>query len=233
MAGRFLDLIGTVYSRIRIGLSGPSVAAESGEVAARNAADTDYAAIRASLVRVFGDDIELNAGASGAGADWIMTLARPDTGMANDLRIVLPPGNPSPGQALTVANYSAGVVTLTYTTVAAGDDKVMVDTTTLNFDSSSPLAMFTKPANAIVVRQEVIIDTPFDGTPSLSIGIAGDTSKYLGATQVNLTESARTVFEVNAGRVAPGGTEDMIATYAANGATVGIARLLTYYTIPA
>src|SRR5690606_42115492 len=64
--GKFANLLGTVLDRFQLGLTGPLLKADSGQISARNADDTDYVALRAALVRVFGDAIELNAGAAGA-----------------------------------------------------------------------------------------------------------------------------------------------------------------------
>ncbi|MCS7001219.1 MAG: hypothetical protein NZ518_00065 [Dehalococcoidia bacterium] len=230
---RYLDIIGTVFSRFRLGLTGPYVKNESGSIAARNSQDNAYAAIRAALAQIYGDDIELNAGASGSGANRRMTLRRPSTGMARDITIVFPAGDPAPNQAVTVASFNSttGVVELSYTTIASGDDKIVVDTTTLSHGSSSPVSMFTKPANAVILKVEVIIDTAFNGSPSLSVGISGDTSKYMASTHVDLTAPAETVFEVAPGKPASG-SEAIIATYAAGGATAGSARILTHYVIP-
>lgn len=232
MEGRYLDLIGTVFSRIRLGLVGPWLKDESGQIATRNPADDDYVALRTALVRVFGDDIELNAGAAGSGADRTMTLRRPDTGMSQDITIVMPAGSPAPGQALTVASFGSGVVVLEYSSIASGADKIILETTTVDFNSSSPVTMFTKPANAIVDRVKVVIDESYDGTPSLSVGIGGSPSKYMGSNQVDLTKAATTVFEVDPGEPAVGTTEDLIATLAAGGATVGSARVIVAYCIP-
>lgn len=232
MAGRYMDLIGTVFNHIRLGLNGPWVKDESGQIATRNQADDGYAALRSALVRVFGNDIELNAGAAGSGADRVMTLRRPATGMTQDITIVLPPGSPAPGQALSVASFSAGVVTLEYASLATGADKVILETTTVAFGSTSPVTMFTKPENAIIDRVKVVIDTPFNGTPQLSVGISGTTSKYLASTQVDLTKPAKTVFEVDPGEQAVGSTEDLIATYTAGGASAGSARVIVAYCIP-
>lgn len=227
------NLRGTLGNLFGLGLSGPAIKNESGELAVRDAEDTDYAAVRTALVKVYGDDIQLNAGAAGSGSDWIMTLRRPSTGMASNLVIVMPPGNPTPGQVLSVASFSSGVVVLQYTTVSGGPTNIVgVDSTTLAFGSTSPLAMFTKPANAIVSKVRVIPDESFDGTPGLSIGITGQTSKYMASNQNDLTAAAGTVFEVDLGLPPTGGTEDLIATYSAGGASAGSARILVDYVVP-
>jgi len=106
-----------------------------------------------------------------------------------------------------------------------------IDTTSLAFDSTSPVTMFSTGAADIIDEVDVIVDTAFDGTPSLSIGITGSINKYMSATQVDLTAAATTTFKVCSGLAAQG-IEALIATYAAGGATVGAARINVKYVTP-
>lgn len=231
--GVFKNLLGTVLDRFGLGLAGPMVKNESGQVALRDTDDAAYVALRAALVRVFGDAIELNAGATGAGADRVMRLLRPDTGMSTNIDIVMPSGVPTPDDEIYVVSYSSGVVTLGYRNGGAGaTNMVHMDETDLVFGSTSPLALVTKPANGLVPVVKVIIDETFDEAPQLSIGIAGETSKYGSATHIDLTAPAGTVFELDYGEPATGSTEDIIATYASDGATEGAARIQVYFVIP-
>lgn len=232
MSGSWKDLIGTVLGKIQLGIGGPFVKGNSGVVEARNAADAAYASLRAALFATYGDDFELNAGAAGSGDDWKMSIRRPSTGMTHALIFVMPDGDPAPGQALTVASLVGDVVTFEYTTIAAGTDKIVVDTTSLAFGSSSPVSMFTLPANAVVLEVKVIIDTTFDGTPSMSVGISGTTSKYMSSTHVDLKAAAGTSFSVSPNVAASGSTEALIITYSAGSATAGAARVLVSYCIP-
>ena len=235
--GRMSDLLGTLIDSFQIGKGGPRIKRNGNNIDLRNAADNAYinlivATLQAAGIDVTGNDIRLNSDAAGAGDDRVMTLRRPSTGMANDLTIVLPAGNPSPGQAMTVASFAGNVVTLEYTTVAGGNDKAVWDTTSLAFGDSSPKAMFNLPANAVVLAVKVIIDTQFNGAPELSIGISGTPSKYMGTGQVDLTAAAGTVFEVAPALAAVGSVEALIATYSAGGASAGAARILVGYVIP-
>lgn len=231
--GVFKDLLGTLQTSFQHGIGGVRTKSDSGVLQARNAADNAFAAMAAALFQTYGDDFELNSGATGSGDSWKMTIRRPSTGMTHDLIFVFPDEDPAPNQALTVASLVGDVITLQWTTIAAGTDKVVVDTTTLVFGSSTPLAMFTLPANGVVLRVEAIIDTPFNGTaPSASVGIAGTTSKYMGAGQVNLKADAGTVFEVTPAVAANGATENLIITYAPDSSSAGSARFLVYYAIP-
>jgi len=229
----FKNLAGTVLSAFKLGLTGPALKNESGAVAARNSGDTDYANIHAELVRLFGEYIELNAGAAGSSADWWMRLERPTTGMTTNIRIILPTGTPTPDDEIYVVSYSTGVVTLGYRASSTGaTNQVHVDSTALAFGTSSPVALVTKPANALVAWVKIIIDTSFDEQPTVSVGIAGQTSKYVAASHVDLTAPAGTVYEIDMGLVADGSTEDIIATYSADSATVGAARIQVAFVLP-
>lgn len=231
MANKFLsDLAGTALNFFQIGIGAAALRlkAVSGKIRARNPGDTADVPLVGSVLAASGDDIQLNEDAAGSGADWLYTLRRPSSGMSGPVVLTLPPDNGSPSQVLS----TDGSGVLSWITVAGGNDKPVVDTTTLAFGASSPLAMFTLPANAVVRKVSVVIDTAFNGAPSLSVGITGQTSKYLGSTQVDLTAAAGTVFEVDPGVAPSGSPENLIATYAAGGATQGSARILVEYVIP-
>lgn len=230
--GKYSDLLGTLQSKFRLGLGGPQVKNSSGVIEARDAADSAYAQMRMILAAITGNDIVLNEQSTDSGASWKYTLRRPSTGMTHAITVVMPSGDPAVGQALTVSDFTANVITLQWTTVAGGADKVVVDTTTLAFGDASPKTLFTLPASNVILWVQVIVDTAFNGTPSLSVGISGQTSKYLASTQVDLTATAGTVFEVAPGLTAAGGTEALIATYAAGGASAGSARILIAYVQP-
>ena len=230
MAGRFLDLLGTSYGKLQVGIDAAALnlKAVAGKFRARNKADSADVPVVGSVIAASGDFLELNEDAVGAAADWKYTLARPAAGMTANRTIVLPPDAGTPGFAVV----TDGAGNWSYVAVAAGNDKIITDTTTLAFGSVSPLAMFNLPATAVIDEVKVVIDTPFNGTPSLSIGIAGTVSKYLSATQVDLTQAAGTSCEVDPALASAAGIEAMIATYAAGGATAGSARLLVSYSIP-
>jgi hypothetical protein len=227
--GRFLDLLGTSYTKLQIGLNSTGLALKvaSAKLRARNTADSADAPLIGSVIGASGDQIQLNEDAAGSGADWLMTINRPASGMTAAVNLTLPPTVGSTGQALTT-DGSTGA--LSWTSIATGNDKVITDTTSIAFGTGSPLTMFTLPANAIVQRVRVIVDTAFNGTPSLSVGISGTTSKYMSATAVDL--SVATTWEANPGLASVGTTEAIIATYAAGGATVGAGRIELDYCNP-
>lgn len=233
MADLWEDLIGTSLGKLQHGIGGPFSKNVSGDLAARDPTDASYVAMRMALAKIFGNDIQLNSGATESGASWIMTLSRPSAGMTGDVQIIMPPDlAPSVNQALTIASISSGVITLQWATIAAGTDKIVVDTTTLAFGTSSPITMFTAPANAEILVVELVIDTAFNGTPTLSVGVSGTTSKYAPTSAWDLTAAAKTRFKYHPNEPASGSTAALIATYSAGGASAGAAHILTWYCIP-
>jgi hypothetical protein len=229
------DLAATALTFFKIGLGSTAVRLKNASaiLRIRNAADSADLPIVASKVSASGDDMELNEDAAASGADWKMTLRRPSSGMSEARVFVFPAGNPSVGQELYVASYSGGVATLDYRTGTGGADQPATDTTTLAFGDSSPVALFTKQANALVKLITVIIDTPFNGTaPTLSIGIVGTTSKYAATSQIDLTAAAGSVFEIAPEVAATVGTEALIATYAPDSSSAGSARILIDTVVP-
>ncbi len=233
MSGTFLDLRGTSFPEFQIGLLGPLLKAASGDIEARTADDSGYAALAAELFKTYGDDFELNAGATEAGDDWKLTLRRPSTGMSHNLIVVFPSADPAPGQLLGVASLAGDILTLQWISSGSGADKVGMEVTAIAFGDSSPVAMFSLPATAVIDKIKVIVDEPFDGAPQLSIGISGQTSKYMAANQIDLTDAAATAFQVSPNLPAAGIIEALIATYSAGGATEGSGRILVYYGEPA
>lgn len=242
---RWIDLVGTLTRRVQFGIGRAFIYGnDAGGLDVRNAADSAFASVNvagvtasgdveAATVNVTGDSISLNSDYTETGDDYGYDIGRPDSGQAQTFRLNLPANNPTTGQALLVTAIASGVIDTEWGTVAGGNDKVVTDTTSLVFGSSSPVTMFTLPANAVVLRVRLIIDTAFNGTaPQVSIGISGTASKYMAANQNDLKAAAATVFEVTPGLTANGSTEDLIATYAADSSSAGAARIEVDYVIP-
>lgn len=225
--GLWSDLLGTTKSLFRLGKSGVTLKDSSGNLLVRNNADGADASVTASQVKVSGNNIQLNSAAAGSGADWLMTLARPSSGMTAAVTFTLPATAGSTGQAIT----TDGSGNLTFTSITTAQS-ITVDTTALAFGTSSPVTMFTLPANAVVHEVEVVVDTAFDGTPTMTVGKSGSTSKYMGSTDNDLTAAAATVFTSHPGQTPVGSTEALIITYSAGSATVGAARVNVHYSVP-
>lgn len=225
---RFLDLRGTFSTIIRLGLAGLQLKSVGGKIRARNAADDADAPLVGSTIAASGDSITLNEDAAGSGSDYALTLSRPAAGMTQNLTFTLPADYGTAGYAM-VTDGAGG---LAFASSAAATNLEATDTTDLAFNSTGTVAMFQLPANAVVRLVAIVIDEAFDGTPSLSIGVTGELSRYLGSTQVDLTYAAGTVFEVDPSAAAEATAQDLVATYSAGGATEGAARMLVSYVIP-
>jgi hypothetical protein len=228
MAGMFSDLWGTTKAYFKIGgTTGVRLKNSSGNLLVRNTGDSADAEVTASKVNVSGNSVVLNSDAASTGADWKATIQRSSTGMTADLLLTLPVDDGTPGQVLS----TDGTGVLSWASAGSTASATKQDTTSLAFNSASPVTMFSTGAGDIISRVEVIVDTAFDGTPTMSVGVAGTTSKYMGTTDVDLTAVATTSFEVHPGLTAAG-VESLITTYAAGGATAGAARVIVHYATP-
>lgn len=224
------DILGTVNGYFRLGLAGVRLKNVAGDLAVRNAADAADAAVTASKVNISGDVLDLNSDAAGSGADWKYTLQRPASGMSGAVTLTLPTSDGSPNQVM--ATDGSGV--LSWVSAASTAQCATVDTTTVNYNSSSPVTGFTLPANAVVDEVEVIVDTPFEGTsPTLTLGTSGTPAKYLGTTDSDLTAAAKTRFVVHPNEAAVGATEDLQIAVGGSDLTAGSARVLVKYSVPA
>ena len=234
MAGRYLDLLGTIFAKIQLGLGGPQIKGDqvTPSVQARLADDSDFCALQAALFSTFGDDFELNAGAAGSGADWKLTFSRPSTGMTHNLQVIWPPADPAADQVLAVQSLVGDVLTLKWSTVAAGNDKTMCDVTTVHFGDASPIAMFALPSGSDISLVRTTIKTAFNTAATISVGTSGSPSKYLPTTATDLQATAKTSFDYVPGEDPPGSIENLQTTYSAASATVGEARIYVFYSIP-
>jgi hypothetical protein len=231
MAGSFLDVLGTLRGYFQIGLGGPKVKNSSGVVALRNSADSADAAATASAIALSGaTPLVLNANATESAGSFKTNIAAPTAGMTADLTWTFPSAPGTTGQVL--ATDGAGNLTLASAGSTSACDKLHSESVV--FGSSSPITMFSTGSGDIIDEIEVVVDTPFTGgtPPSLSIGISGTTSKYMAATDVDLTQAATTTFKVHPGLPAQG-VEALIATYVANSSSAGAARIITHYSTPA
>jgi hypothetical protein len=208
-------LIGTQTGRWVLGLTGVSIKNNAGVLDVRNNADSAYADVKAQSVTVFNNTAgfgnKIQTGATQA-ADYTYTLPL-DDGTA--------------GQVLE----TDGTGVLSWVSAGSTAQCWTVDSTDFAFGSSSPITMFTLPANAVIDKVSIIVDTAFDGTPTLSVGVnGGSASKYAGSGDSLLTVADR--YDIP-NQIAPVGvTEDLEITYAAGGATVGAGRVLVTYAVP-
>lgn len=234
MSGIWEDLLGTSKTKLQIGLATTASVLKSitGGFAVRNSADNADAALTASTLNTSDTltGITINSAAAGSGADWKLTLQRAVTGMTAAYNFIFPATVGSPGQVLTTDGVTGAT---SWTTAASTASNLNSDTTDLAFGSSSTVAMFTLPANAIIAWIDTIPDTPFDGTANFTVGTSGSPSKYVGTGDTNLQLATTAVQQVHPGLAADGSSEALIITYSAGGATVGAARVIVYYSVPA
>lgn len=224
------DLLGTTRAYFRLGFAGPRLKDTSGSLTVRNPGDSADADVTGAILHASGEYIEINSDAADTGTDRKLTL-RKNTAASAPLTVDFPPAKGTDGYLLRQkAGTASNVVELEFVAPAGGSSAgLLAETTSLAFGASSPVTMFTQSATAVIDRIQVVIDTAFDGAPSASVGIVGTTSKYMSATDLDLTAAAETVFEVHPGKPAPGGSENLIITYSAGGASAGAARFLVYY----
>ena len=224
----FADLIGTTLNFFRIGKTGPRLKDDSGNLSVRDSGDTADVEVTASQFNASSDvGLVINSDAAGAGDDWKLTLQRASTGMTADVTLTLPVDDGTAGQILS----TDGSGNLSWVSAGSTAACLTIDTTTLAFGASSPVSLFTLPANAVIDHVDVIVDTVFDGTPTVTVGVSGDTARYFGAGDALLGEVA--VYRTHPGIEANVSTEALIATYSAGGATAGSARILVAYSVPA
>jgi len=224
----FADLIGTTLGYFRIGKTGPRLKDNSGALDVRNSADGAYVDVTADQFNAASDvGLVINSDAAETGADWKFTLQRAATGMTGNVVITLPDSDGSPGQVLS----TDGTGVTSWISAASTAASLTLNSTTISFGDASPVTLFTLPANAIIDHVDVIVDTVFDGTATVTVGVAGDTARFMGAGNNALSEIA--VWRTHPGIEAVGTTEALIATYSAGGATVGSARVIVAYAVPA
>jgi hypothetical protein len=219
---------GTTKTSFGVGLTGPKLKQSGNNLLVRNNADGADSEITASKVNISGESFVLNSDAAGAGADWTYTFLRPTSGMTAAVSLTLPVDDGTAGQVLSTDG--AGV--LSWVSSGSTSHLTARDTTTVAFGTSSPVTMFTLPANAVLEKVQVIIDTAFDTAATVTVGIVGTTSKYSGTSDVNLQATAESVFTVFSGKSPSGSTEAIIATYVASGASAGSARVIVDYSVP-
>lgn len=225
--GLWADLFGTTKTAFQIAIGGVRLKNSSANLLVRNSADSADSNITAAKVSISGEILEVNSDAAGSGADWKYTIQRPTSGMGAAVVLTLPVDDGTASQVLSTDG--SGVLSWVSAGSTAASEKI--DTTSLAFGTSSPVAMFTDGAADIIERIQIIVDTAFNGTaPTVTIGISGTTSKYSGTGDVDLKTVG--VYEIHPG-IAAAGAEALIATYVADSSSAGAARILVMYATPA
>lgn len=222
--GIWSDFLGTTASYFKLGLSGVRLKNSSGNLAVRNSGDSADAQITASQLNNTGSDVLI-------GSAHILTMSQ-NASQSAALQVIWPAAKATDGQVMAQkASTASGVLEFELVSAASTAACDKCDTTSLAFNSSGTVNMFSTGAADIIDRVEVIVDTAFDGTtPSMSVGISGTVSKYMASSQVDLTTVG--VYEVHPGKTAQG-VEALVATFTAGGgASAGAARVLVYFNTP-
>jgi hypothetical protein len=223
----FMDLKGTSQLLFQLGKGGPKLKNASGLFEARNAADSAYVDLTAAILKAASDSIELNSDAAGSGADWKMTLARPASGMTAAVTYTLPAA-PVNGYVLSTDGSGA----LSWVAPASTSNSATADSTTVLFTDSSPVSLFTLPANALIDRIQIIIDTPFDDAATITVQGVTSSRNYALAGESDLQGAARDVFQVHPGFTPDVASDVLQATLTPGSSTQGECRVVVYYVIP-
>jgi len=205
-------IAGTSVGSFIIGLTGVKLKNTSGNLEVRNNADTAYADITGKDVTIHGGTygVKLTANASQA-ADYALTL---------------PVDDGSVGQVLSTDGSGA----LSWVSAASTASDWKADSTSFAFGSGTTVTAFTLPANAIVDRVSIIVDTAFDAG-QLSVGVnGGSASIFAGAGDSLLTHAGR--YDIPCAELANVSSQDIELYFSAGGATVGAGRVLITYAVP-
>jgi len=212
----WLKITGTQVGKFVLGLTGVTLKNSSGNLQVRNNADTAFTDVASQSVSLNNNGTGYNVSISTSGSQ------------TGSYALTLPVDDGSPGQVLS----TDGSGVLSWASAASTASSWKVDTTSIAFGSSSTITAFTLPANAIVDRTTVIIDSAFDGTPTMSVGVnGGSASQYLGTGDVAMTVADR--YDVPYQGTANGSTEAIEIYYTAGGASTGAGRVLVTYAVPA
>jgi hypothetical protein len=125
-----------------------------------------------------------------------------------------------------------GAGNLSFVAPVSGASAWKVDSTTIAFNSAATVPAMLLPANAIVDKVSVIVDTAFNGTnPTLSVGLVGGTGlEYAGVGDTNLKVTDR--YDIPSQLAAQGSNANIEVLYTADGSSAGSARVLVTYAIP-
>lgn len=223
---KILDVLGTNLSSFLISIGGVRLKNSSGNLLVRNSGDTADAQITASKLNNTGNTVAI-------GSTNVLNLQQ-NASQSGNLTVIYPSAKATDGQVLAQkAGTSTGVIEFEFVSSANTAACIATDTTSLAFGSSATVSMFNLPANAVVQAVRVIVDTIFNGTPSISVGISGSTSKYMASSQVDLKDAAGAkIYESLPALTASGSAEALIISYSAGSATTGAARVEVDYAIP-
>ena len=113
------------------------------------------------------------------------------------------------------------------------EESARVDSRSLSvdiaFNESSPVTIGEVNSGVRVTPITIEVLTPFDGSPTISVGDVGDLSRLFEDSNVDLS-IAGTYTSTPAFLYTSGSDTDIIVTYSAGGATAGLARVTITYS---
>lgn len=206
------NLVGTMRALFRFGALA-ALKASSGLLTVRNSADTADADIAAKRHQINGT----TSGSIGLKAPAAVTT----------YDLTLPAATGGAGTALVCD----GSGNLSWQVVATGATQAKAEQEVIGFGSASPVTIFTFPTNAQIVKVTIDVETAFNATgPSMSVGVAGDTARYFGATDVDLATVG--LYEVSCAVEETTSAAVIVTFGAGTGGTTGSARVTVHYVNP-
>ena len=209
-------------------------------IANATVANANYANFAGEAYLVAGANVNGQVG-NALVAGTVYTNAQPNITSVGTLTSLAVNGvsNLGPISNVVISGGSAGYIlstdgagNLTFVAPISGASAWKVDSTTIAFGTGATTAAMTLPANAIVDKVSVIVDTPFNGTaPTMSVGLQGGTGfEYAAAGDINLKVGDR--YDMPSQIAAVGTSQVIEVLYTADGSSAGSARVLVTYAIP-
>lgn len=219
-----MDLKGTANSSFQLGKTGPKLNASAGALQARNSANTSFTDLWGKILKAASDSIELNADATGAGADWLYRIVRPSSGMSSNLLLTLPTNAGSNNFVLT----TDGSGSLAWAAQTSGTVmRVNSFPFTSSFFWGNSYTMFVLPPLAVIDKVEILVNSDF------SMGSASVTGQSSGNTfmnsiaMLNLPSGENYVEETN--KTAFASAENILFNAGGGPTGTGVGRCLVYY----
>jgi hypothetical protein len=210
----WLKITGTQVGKFILGLTGVTLKNNAGNLDVRNNADTAYADVNL-------DSVTLHGGT------YYNTI-QPSPSQTMNVVLTLPVDDGTAGQVLS----TDGTGILSWVAAANTAPNLTADTTSFAFGSGSTITAFTLPANAVVDSTVIIVDSAFDGTPTLSVGYNGGSASYYAGSGDNLLTVADR-YQIPCQEQASVSTQSIELYYSAGGASTGSGRVIVYYSVPA
>jgi hypothetical protein len=211
MDRKLSDLIGTARDYFMLAVV--RLKNSTGVLEVRNEGDTAYANANVHTL-----------GVAGSNASNKVTLTAP-AGLSGSVSLTLPPDAGTDGWLLK----TNGSGTLTW--VAPGSNAAVMQVESFTQATSSPLTIIAPADDSVVSRVIIVVDSAASaGSPTISVGISGDTDRDMLTTDSNLL--AVGIYEVAPMTDVGTDPDDIIATIVPNGQTFS-GRVYVEITVPA